>query len=106
MRSAARTIYDVNQAGVQLVQSPGREIERPLGAHLVRGDKLVIKCLHLLDETRLIKRAAVCNNPDCLRHLQGSDLDVALADRQIRDVAIEQSAAEAGLQVLIVRNTA
>ena len=72
----------------------------------IRGHDFVIECLHLLDEARLIKRAAVRDDPHGLGHLQRRDLRVALADRQVCDVAIEQSAAVRCLHVFIVRNTA
>src|SRR5206468_561231 len=58
-----------------------------------------------LDEARLTKRAAIRDDPHGLRQLQWSNLDVALTDRHVCDVAVEQSAAVRCLHVFVVWHT-
>ena len=75
-------------------------IERFFRPHLIGGDDFVIERLHLLHEARLIKRPAVRHDRHRLRHLQWRDQEVALADRKIRDVAVEQSFGRASLSCI------
>ena len=73
---------------------------------LVGGDNLVIEGLHLLNQSCLIERSAVGDDAHGLRHLQRRDLDVALTDRHVRDIAVENFAAVRGLHVFVVRDPA
>ena len=80
MRSAPCAIDHVGHSGAQLLQRVGRKVQRPLRAHLVRAHDLVIECLHLLHQARLIKRAAIRDDAHRLRHLQRRHLDIPLTD--------------------------
>ena len=105
MCSAAGAIHDVDHSRVQFVQCLGGEIECLFRTDGIGSNNFVIECLHLLDESRLIKRAAVRHDPHGLGHLQWGNLRVALADGQVCDVTIEQFAAMRCLHVFIIRNT-
>src|SRR5205085_12347530 len=60
--------------------------------------------LHLMNETRLIKRAAVRDDSHGLSHLQWSDLSITLANGKVRDIAIQNLAAMGRFHVLMVRH--
>jgi hypothetical protein len=67
---------------------------------------LVIECLHLLNQPRLIQCAAICYDAHRLGHLQRRDLRVSLADGHVCDIAVKQFAAVRCLHVFIVWNAA
>ena len=106
MRGAAAAVHDVDHSSAHLLQRLWRHIERSFGAHLVGGDDLVIERLHLLNEPCLIECSAVRDDAHGLRHLQRSNLSVALADRHICDVAIEDFATVRRFHVFIIWDAA
>ena len=83
-----------------------REVDVSFRTHLVGSDDLVIESLHLLNQSRLIEGSAISDNAHRLRHLQGSNLNVALADRHVCDIAVEDFATVRGLHVFVVWNAA
>ena len=83
-----------------------REVDVSFGAHLIRGDDLIIESLHLLNQSCLIECSAVGDDAHCLRHLQRRHLNVPLADRHVCDVAIENFATVSRLHVFVIRNAA
>ena len=62
--------------------------------------------MHLLDESRLVKGAAVGHDRHRLRHLQRRNLGIALPDGKIGDVAIQQLPAMCCFHIGVVRNAA
>ena len=106
MRGAAAAIHNVDHSRAHLLQRLWRYIERSFRAHLVGGHDLVIERLHLLNEPCLIECSAVGDDAHGLRHLQRSNLNVALADRHVCDVAIEDFATVRRFHVFIIGNAA
>src|SRR5437773_3974236 len=90
MRGAACAIDDINHPRAHLIERLRRKVESSFRAYLIRRHDLVIKGLHLLNEPGLIERSAVGDDAHGLRHLQRSDLDVALANRHVCDVRSEE----------------
>src|SRR5947208_8405657 len=106
MRGAATAIHYVDHSDAYLVERLWRKVEVSLRTHLVGGDDLVIESLHLLNQSCLIEGSAISDNAHGLRHLQGSNLNVALADRHVCDIAVEDFATVRGLHVFVVWNAA
>ena len=88
MRGAAGSINNIDHSGAHLVHRLGREAQCSFRAHLVRTHDLVIKCLHLLNQSCLIERSSIGDDAHGLSHLQWSDLRVSLADRHVCDIAV------------------
>src|SRR4029077_18684909 len=89
VRGATTAIHDVDHSGAHLLQCLWRHVERPFGTHLIGGNYWVIERLHWLNEPCLIERSAVGDDAHGLRHLQRSNLNIALADRHVCDVAVK-----------------
>src|SRR5215216_2039039 len=106
MGGAAAAIHDINHSCAYLLQRLWRYIECSFRTHLVCGDDLVVESLHLLNQPSLVEGSAVCDDAHRLRHLQWSSLDVALADRHVCDVAIENLATMRRFHVFIIWNPA
>ena len=101
---AVRSVDHFNHSRANFLHRFRGNTERAFFAQLIRRDNFVIERLDLTDEARLIKSAAVRDDGHGLRHLQRRDLDVALTDRQVCDVAVEQFAAVSRFHVFIVRD--
>ena len=89
MSGAVRAVDHFNHSRANFLYRFRGNTERAFFAQLIRRDDFVIERLHLAHEPRLIKSAAVRDDGHGLRHLQRRDLDVALTDRQVRDVTVE-----------------
>ena len=75
------------------------------GAHRVGIDDLAVDALDLLDETALVKRAAVADRGHGLGHLQRRDFHVALPDGKAGEIPIEHFPPVHLLHVFLVGNT-
>src|SRR4051812_18709192 len=106
MGGAAAAIHDIDHSCAHLLQRLWRYIKRSFGAHLVCGDDLIVESLHLLNQPSLVEGSAVGDDGHRLRHLQWSNLDVTLSDRDVCDVAIENLATMRRFHVFIIWNAA
>ena len=97
---------NVIHSSAHLIQRLPRKVECSFGTDLICCHDLVIEGLDLLNKPCLIERSAIGDDAHGLRHLQGSDLDVALADRHVCDVTVKNLAAMRCLHVFVIRDTA